>query len=143
MFGHGYFGAGYYGPGYFGPGAAAAAAVRLRRGASKPPTRYYLPPHWKEKQPTEDEVRKLYIEARKVIPQDLQHGLLPLDLQIKMRQRVTLPPVANVDFTKLTADLATVQVLIAALADAWAKEAKRQKRIRDENEFISMLMELL
>jgi len=143
------------GLGNYAGGTPAPAAVVDRIKPGGPAPRTYAPPYKiiKRKDETVDakEAREIYAEARKVIPEPLQVGLLPLALQTRGKRVTSLPPSRNVDFEALALDLRTINVLIAAIQQAYeaaqAEAAKLEqairKRKRDEEAILIILAQHL
>lgn len=165
MFGQ-YFGQRYFGDPYFGPSGGAAPSPTVadepaRRRGGPPPGSYrdrsYLPPgQWIKKpdEPTIEEVRELYAEAKREIPLELQQGLLPVAFRKRGKSDRALPPASNVDFESLAKNLSVLQALWSALArviaerEAQAAEHKRlaeiarQERIREEEILILLFLQM-
>ena len=146
----------------WGATAAAAAAAETKRKLGGPPPgsyedeRSYLPPgQWVRHEPaTEDEAREIYEQAKREIPEGLQAGLLPMAFNRLGRATTGLPDAANVDFEMLGGNLGALNLLLVALldarriiaeqmAEAARIEAKRQKRLRDEDAFIQILARIV
>ncbi len=112
------------------------------------PTKYFLPPGWKKKKPSIEEVKKLYVEARKEIPPKEQRGLLPARFRLEGQSVARLPPPRLVDFEALRSDLKALGPMLEALGriaeDAREAEAQRiLKRRREEETIIWLLLEIL
>lgn len=114
--------------------------------------RRYAPPHKIIKRADTlevDELKQIYAEARREIPERLQAGLLPIEYQIRSKRVTTLPPVRNVDFGKLIENLQIINVLIVALQEARTQALEtarvafmaKQKRRRDEESIIMLLLQ--
>jgi hypothetical protein len=103
------------------------------------PDRLYAPPRRKITKAKLRALKELYEEARDVIPESLQTGLIPAHIRLG-RATNALPPPSQVDFDALARSLDTIRVLIAAVQ---AAEEKRKKREREEETLIALLMEIL
>jgi len=78
---------------------------------------------WDLQDPTKEEVRKLYETARREVPKHAQGGILAQgDWQ-------TLPPVAQIDLTRL---IEQRDVLMALASSIDVEMAKRERRKADE-----------
>jgi hypothetical protein len=104
------------------------------------PERLYTPPRKKLKKRALKRLKELYEEAREIVPQSLQAGLLPAHVTADARARLTLPAPADIDFESLARSLETIRVLIAAVE---AQREKIKRRRREEEEFLAMIVELL
>lgn len=160
MFGRHFFGAAYFGPRYWGDGGSGAPPpVIVTPTTQKRPgpypgayaQKYFLPPGWKKKKPSIEEVKKLYVEARAEIPPKEQRGLLAARFRLEGRSTARLPPVRLVDFEKLRADLSALGALLDALRGQHElvseanerREAEAQrilKRKREEETIIWLLL---
>ena len=116
------------------------------------PDQLYQPPKQKKlKKRALKKLKELYDEAREIIPETLQAGLVPAAVLVSARASVSLPPPSQIDFEALARSLETIRVLIAAVeaqraADAEAERAEREKikrRRREEETLIFLLTELL
>ena len=135
---------------------AAAAVVAVTTTQKRPgpfggvPQRYvWPPPGWKKKKPSLEEVKELYLEARKIVPPREQRGLLPVQFRYEGHSDARLPPARIVDFGALRNDLSTLRGLLQALAEYQEKEKLARmaaiaetRRIRDEEVLIFMLMNM-
>lgn len=114
--------------------------------------KYFLPPGWKKKKPSIEEVKKLYVEARAEIPPREQRGLLAARFRTEGISVARLPPVRLVDFEALRDDLGALRLLFEALArhedeqrglELAAREAEAQrilKRKREDETIIYLLL---
>jgi hypothetical protein len=119
--------------------AASVAATIVRRHAPHTTERLYLPPGKYTKKRTKEAisaVKRLYREARREIPKQLQVGLVP-EVFVRGHIPAHLPLPGAIDFESLAQSLDTIRVLIAAL------EAQRKKRRQEEEAFVMLLMDLL
>lgn len=119
------------------------------------PKKYFLPPGWKKKKPSIEEVKELYVEARKEIPPTEQRGLLPVRYRLEGHSSARLPPSRLVDFDALRSDLEALKGLVDALEarsqeaariefEAQEAEARRiKKRKREEEILIYLLLDIL
>jgi len=144
--------------GGLGSGAAAPQAAVVdefrKHGASRranwPPQRFYLPPGWKEKKelPSIEQVKALYVEARKEIPLEAQAGLLPEAFRLRAKGTKKLPAAASVDFEALRRNIEVLQGIVTALAEYDADFAAEQaeaeiiarRRKREEEALIVILL---
>jgi len=129
---------------------ASSAAIRAHGGpfhgkGDFARERTYAPPHTVVKPKPEfvRQARQLYTEAKRVIPKNLQIGLVPIEMMLKGRTTLHLPRPSQIDFEKLALDLQTQRLLVSAIQTqmALAEETKRQKRRRDEEAIIRFLLE--
>lgn len=161
MFGHRYFGARYFGPRYWGDGGTGAPVVVVTPSAARNRSgpypgayaqKYFLPPGWKKKKPSIEEVKKLYVEARAEIPPREQRGLLSALYRLEGRSTARLPPPRLVDFGALRNDLDALRGLLVGLQrvadegrrlETEAREAEAQrilKRKREDETIIYLLL---
>jgi hypothetical protein len=120
-------------------GSVAVVVAAVRRGAAYPggwvPDRLYTPPRKRVAEEVKAELRELYREALEIVPESEQIDLLPARFQIGTRA-ATLPPVAEVDFDKLSRSLRTIQNIVAAVSAARDRSAESARieavaRIKD------------
>ncbi len=116
--------------------------------------RYYLPPGWKTKKPRIEEVKDLYVEARKEIPPKEQRGLLPARFRLEGHSVARLPPARLVDFESLRSNIEAIRPLLEALGRAVQERARAEfeareaeahrikRRKRDEETLILLLLDL-
>lgn len=111
------------------------------------PDRLYTPPRKKLKKRALAQLKRLYEEAREVIPGPLQVGLVPASVTLRARAPVSLPPASEIDFDALSRSLETIRVIVAAIQDQQRIAAEEQERIkrrrREEETLLTLLAELL
>ena len=106
------------------------------------PAKLYAPPRRKISKAKLKALKELYEEAREVIPEPQQVGLVAPAIVRGGRAVRVLPPPASIDFEVLARSIETIRVLVAAVEAAIAEE-KRKKRQREENALMMILMEIL
>lgn len=103
------------------------------------PDRLYTPPRKKLKKRALAQLKRLYEEAREIIPETLQVGLVPPGIALRSRAALSLPPPDEIDFEALSRSLETIRVLIAAVQE----QQRIKRRRREEEALLTLLAEIL
>ena len=128
------------GLGNYGGVTPTVTVEEFRKHGAGRPERLYSPPHRVAKR-DKDDLRKVYEQAREVIPEKLQAGLAPVRYQTEAHTVSVMPPVSAIDFARFSEDLRAVQVLIAAYEAALDARERLRRRRADEERFILTIAE--